>query len=123
MIRDPAWGLKLTGKEGPHTVGAYVVQDDVTNLLIPGSQSSDGTSLQADNLATVLRYKRDIGNRHTLGALITDREGDDYFNRVAGFDGDFRISDQDRISLQLLGSSTRYPDEVAAEFGQPTGDF
>ncbi len=114
MIRDPAWGLKLTGKEGPHTVGGYVVQDDVTNIIIPGSQSSDGASLHADNLSTVLRYEHDIGNRHTLGALITDREGDDYFNRVAGLDGDFRISEQDQISLQILGSSTRYPGDVAA---------
>ncbi len=123
MIRDPAWGLKLTGKEGPHTVGGYVVQDDVTNIIIPGSQSSDGTSLETENLSTVLRYERDIGNRHTLGALVTDREGDGYYNRVAGIDGDFRISEQDRIMLQLLGSSTLYPDHVAAEFEQPSGDF
>ena len=123
MIRDPAWGLKLTGKEGPHTVGGYIVQDDVTNIIIPGSQSSSGTSLQADTLSTVLRYEHDIGNRHTLGALITDREGDAYYNRVAGLDGDFRISEQDRITLQLLGSSTRYPGDVAAAFEQPAGSF
>ena len=123
MIRDPAWGLKLTGKEGPHTLGGYVVQDDVTNLIIPGSQGSSAASLDADNLSTVLRYEHDIGNRHTLGALVTDREGDDYFNRVAGVDGDFRLSDQDRVTLQLLGSSTRYPGDLAAEFEQPAGSF
>jgi hypothetical protein len=123
MIREPAWGLKLTGKEGPHTIGGYIVQDDVTNLIIPGSQGSDGTSLNASNLATVLRYERDIGDRHTLGALITDREGDDYSNRVAGLDGDFRVTEQDRIMLQLLGSSTLYPGDVAAAFEQPSGDF
>ena len=123
MIREPAWGLKLTGKEGPHTIGGYVVQDDITNIIFPGSQSSDGTTLEQDNLSTVLRYQHDIGNRHTIGALVTDREGDDYFNRVAGIDGDFRITEQDRITLQLLGSSTRYPDNLAAEFEQPTGSF
>jgi hypothetical protein len=123
MIRDPAWGLKLTGKEGAHTVGGYVVQDDVTNLIIPGSQRSSATSLEANNLSTVLRYEHDIGNRHTLGALVTDREGDDYYNRVAGIDGDLRLSEQDRISLQLLGSSTRYPGAVATEFEQPAEDF
>jgi hypothetical protein len=71
----------------------------------------------------VLRYEHDIGNRHTLGALVTDREGDSYYNRVAGLDGDFRTSEQDRITLQLLGSSTSYPGEVAEDFGQPTGAF
>ena len=123
MIREPAWGLKLTGKEGPHTVGGYVVQDDITNIIFPGSQSSDGTTLEQDNLSTVLRYQHDIGDRHTIGALVTGREGDDYFNRVAGIDGDFRITEQDRITLQLLGSSTRYPDNVAVDFEQPTGSF
>ena len=49
MMREPAWGLKLTGKEGDHTVGAYVVEDDVTNLIIPGSESSDFTSLDQGN--------------------------------------------------------------------------
>ena len=110
MIRDPAWGVKLTGKEGSHTIGGYIVQDDVTNIVVPGSQGSSGTSLEADNLSTVLRYQHDVGNRHTLGALITDREEThDYNNRIAGLDGDFRISEQDRITLQLLGSRLSTP--------------
>ncbi|MCD4750242.1 MAG: carbohydrate binding family 9 domain-containing protein [Thermoanaerobaculales bacterium] len=123
MIRDPSWGLKLTGKEGANTIGAYVVEDDTTNIIFPGSQSSDMTSLNMSNTSTVLRYERDIDNRFTIGALLTDREGGDYLNRVAGVDGDFRLSDKDRISAQALWSSTQYPDEVAEEFGQPEGDF
>ena len=123
MMRDPAWGLKLSGKDGPHTTGAYVVRDQVTNLIFPGSQSSDSTSLAMANTSTVLRYKYDIGNRYTLGGMVTDREGDDYFNRVAAVDGDFRFSATDRIIAQFMGSSTQYPQQVAEDFDQPIGTF
>ena len=120
-IRDPSWGIKLTGKEGANTVGAYVVRDEVTNLIFPGSQDSRSTSLEMNSTATALRYKRDIGSRFTVGALLTDREGKDYFNRLAGLDLDLRLTQSDQVRLLILGSSTSYPDETAAEFGQGGG--
>ncbi|MGD8440713.1 MAG: DUF5916 domain-containing protein [Holophagae bacterium] len=123
MIREPTWGLKVTGKEGVHTIGAYVVDDDVTNLIIPGSQSSGLTSLERSNTSSVFRYKLDLGSRFTVGALATDREADDYLNRVAGADADLRLSPRDRVTVQALGSRTRYPDQVATDFDQPTGTF
>jgi hypothetical protein len=86
-------------------------------------QGSSATSLQMDSLATVLRYRRDISGRHTAGLLLSDREGGDYFNRVFGFDGVFRVTDLDRITVQFLGSSTRYPGGTALSFGQPTDEF
>jgi hypothetical protein len=122
-MRDPSWGLKLTGKEGANTIGAYMLRDTLTNLIFPGSQSSDSTSLSLDSTATVLRYRRDLGNKYTVGALFTNRQGDDYFNRLLSFDGDFRITARDRIKLQVMGSSTRYPGEVALEFDQQQGKF
>jgi hypothetical protein len=122
-MHDPSWGVKLSGKEGANTIGAYVVRDDVTNLIFPGPQGSQATSLAMANTASVFRYKRDIGSRYTLGLLGTDREGGDYHNRVFGVDGDIRITYKDRIYFQALGSSTRYPGAVAAEFGQPEGDL
>lgn len=69
----------------------------------------------------MLRYKRDIGSRYTVGALVTDREGGDYFNRLAGLDLDLRVTQSDQIQLQLLGTSTAYSGETAAAFGQPEG--
>jgi len=120
-IRDPTWGLKLTGKEGSNTVGAYVVRDGITNLIFPGSQGSRSASLDMNSTATVLRYKRDIGSRYTVGALFTDREGADYFNRLVSLDMDLRLTQSDQIQIHLLGSSTSYPDVTAAEFGQGEG--
>jgi hypothetical protein len=122
-IRDPSWGLKLTGKEGSNTIGAYVARDDITNLIFPGSQGSQSTSLMMANTSSVFRYKRDLGRDYTVGFLATGREGKDYFNRVYGFDLDFRVTRTDQLQLLVMGSSTRYPDETAGSFSQKQGTF
>ncbi len=122
-MRDPSWGFKLTGKEGANTIGAYVVRDEITNLIFPGSQGSMSTSLEKSNLSSVFRYKRDFGRRYTVGLLATDREGSDYHNRVFGFDLDFRFTRTNQIQLLVMRSSTRYPDDVADDYSQPSGSF
>lgn len=122
-LRDPSWGFKLTGKEGANSIGALVVRDELTNLIFPGSQYSRSKSLALDSTAYAFRYKRDIGSRYTLGLIGTDREAENYSNRVFGFDGDLRVSNVDRVSFQILGSSTSYPDYLASSFGQPQGSF
>ncbi len=122
-MRDPAWGAKVSGKEGNHTVGAYVVDDDITNLIFPGSQGSKSTSLEMNSLASVARYKYDVKSKYTLGAIYTGREGTGYSNKVAGFDADLRLTEKDRVVLQFLSSRTRYPNEVVSEFDQPEGEF
>lgn len=123
VIRDPAWGLQVTGKENVHTVGLSVVEDETTNLIFPGPYDSAATTLDRSTTAVVGRYKRDLGDRFTFGFLGTHREGSDYRNSVAGFDADLRMTRQDRLQVQLLRSTTRYPDAVAVDFGQPTGKF
>jgi len=122
-VRDPSWGLKLSGKEGSHTVGAFVMRDNVTNLIFPGSQGSRSTSIFRNNLSSVFRYKRDFGSRYTAGILFTDREGQNYYNRVYGFDLDFRFTPTNQIQLLVMGSSTKYPDEVASENNQAADSF
>ncbi len=125
-VRDPLWGVKLTGKENGNTFGAFFVRDAVTNLIFPGHEISSSTSLPDSNSASVFRYRRDLGNKYSFGALFTDREGSEYFNRVFGMDGDLRFSDRDRLVFQVMGSSTRYPGGLAAEYGQKQdafGDF
>jgi hypothetical protein len=122
-MRDPEWGLKLSGKEGKHTVAGYVVRDELTNLIFPGSKSSASTSLDIASSASVFRYKRDFGSRYTFGGLLTDRRGDDYSNLVVGGDSNLLLTKTDQIQVQLMGSTTRYPDDMAGEFDQPLDQF
>ena len=122
-VADPSWGTKLTGKQGPHAMGIFVAQDELTNLIFPGSTGSDGTSLDIESTDTVLRYRRDLGESSALGVLLTSREGDGYSNRVAGVDGLWRFGDSDSVRFQSLSSQTEYPLDVALEFEQPAGSF
>lgn len=122
-LADPDWGIKITGKEGKHAIGFFSVRDHITNLLIPGSQGSRSTSMDMNTLGSVLRYRLDVGKSSTLGILATDREGEDYFNRMAGVDGDLRVTPKDRIRFQFLGSQSRYPQEISAGYQQPEENF
>lgn len=122
-VVDPAWGLKLTGKEGKHGGGIFVTQDEVNNLTIPSNQGSRSVFLEESVTAMVARYRRDIGADSTVGFLYAGRQGDDYHNHVAGLDGFLRASPVDEIRVQYLHSDTRYPGTVAAAIGQSADSF
>ena len=120
-VSDPSWGLKLTGKQGKNAVGFFVAQDDVTNLLFPGNQGSSSDSFALESTAAVLRYRRDQSAKTSFGFLATSREGEGYSSQLAGFDGIYRVTSKDYLSVQFLSSSTEYPSAVVEDFEQPTG--
>jgi len=120
---DPLWGVKLSGKQGKNAIGFFFTQDRLTNLIIPGAQGSDSTSIHRKSYSTVLRFRRDIGAASTLGLLITDREGRNYHNRLAGIDGLIRIGKSDTVTFQFLGSNTLYPNEISGNYQQPEDSF
>ncbi len=122
-VADPTVGAKLTGKRGKNTFGAFMAEDDVTNILFPGAFGSDGTTLDGGNTAFVGRYSRSFGDASSVGALLTSRQGDDYHNHVGGLDMRWRINDNHNLQVQYLRTDTEYPDEVATEFDQPLGSF
>ncbi|MFP5286175.1 MAG: sugar-binding protein [Thermoanaerobaculia bacterium] len=74
-VADPAWGVKLTGKEGRNGIGLFVAQDEVTNLLLPGSQRSATAALQMETTDAALRYRRDFGARPTWAASSPTARG------------------------------------------------
>lgn len=115
-IADPEWGFKLTSKMGRHALGVFSVDDNYTNLIIANSQTSRNVTLNRRNVSTVLRYRYDVGKSSSMGVLFVNRQGDGYYNRVASVGGDFRITKKHRFMFQLLGSSTRYPSEVASQY-------
>ena len=122
-VADPFAGAKLTGKVGANAVGAFVAVDRLNNLIFPSNQGSDTTSLDTDTTTTVMRYRRDVLTRSSVGAIVISREGESYHNRQVGIDGFFGFTESDSLTWQVLGSSTRYPDATALAFAQPTGTF
>ena len=122
-VADPAVGLKLTGKRDKNTFGVFAARDDVTNLLFPGPFGSDSTSLDERNSAFVGRYGRSFGDASNVGAVLTVRDGADYYNYVGGLDLRWKVSDQHSAEFQYLHSETEYPNATAVEFDQPLGTF
>ena len=122
-VADPSWGVKLTGKEGKNGIGVFVTRDEVTNLLLPGSQRSSTASLQMETTDAALRYRRDLGATANLGTVITHREAEGYHNSVYGIDGLWRPTGSDRVSMQVLQSETEYPFAFASDIGLQTGAF
>ncbi|MDJ0751608.1 MAG: DUF5916 domain-containing protein [Woeseiaceae bacterium] len=122
-VADPSVGGKLTGKRDAHTFGMFAAEDDVTNLIFPGSTSSDSESLDQSNTAFVGRYAYGFGEASSLGALLTTRSGTDYHNHVGGVDLRWKLNDNHNVRAQYLRSDTEYPDEIANDFDQPLGSF
>jgi hypothetical protein len=122
-IADPVGGAKLSGKVGASALGALIARDRATSLLLPGSQLSTSTVLEQPSTTGLARFRRDVGEASTIGALLTTRAGEGYHNRVAGADALFRPAGAVTVQAQLLGSQTRYPDAVVTSFNQPSGAF
>jgi hypothetical protein len=122
-VADPSYGLKLTGRIGGSTIGAYVARDEITNIIIPGAEESNAVSIDDENLASVFRYRYNVGETSSVGAMLTSREGGDYSNRVFGVDGTFRVTKKDTITGQILGTQTEYPELIVNEFDQQPGSF
>jgi len=122
-IAEPDYGLKVSGKVGAHAFGAFAADDQTLNLIFPGAQGSGFGSYAIATQNQVVRYRRDMGEGSTLGALVTHRAGDGYENLVFGTDGVWRIGGPHSMNFQVLGSATEYPTQVASDNAQPFGRF
>jgi len=118
-VADPRFGLKTTGRIGGSTIGVFVAEDEITNLIVPGAEGSSVTTIPGSNRSSAFRYRYNVGETSSVGAMLTTRDGDGYNNRVFGFDGNFRVTAKDTITAQLLGSQGEYPLSLTTEFEQP----
>jgi Domain of unknown function (DUF5916)/Carbohydrate family 9 binding domain-like len=81
------WGARLTGREGPWSVGLLDVQTRQTTVA-PGFN-------EPDNNWGVVRLKRNIGDRSTIGLIATNRDaGNGDVNRVVGLDTSLYATNQ-----------------------------
>ena len=107
-IVDPRFGVKLTGKVGRTTIGALVADDEAPGKRDDPADPAFGQTAQF----LIGRVRYDLYGDSHLGALVTDREFMDSYNRVAGMDGQFRLGSTNRLNLYLFQSQTRGEDGV-----------
>ena len=94
------YGVKVTGKLGPYNVGFLQVQQrqlgDPAGIGIPRQQF------------TVARVKRDIFKRSYIGFILLNRQGGvtHAYNRAAGVDAEFNLTDYWKIQAFLAATAT-----------------
>jgi len=89
-------GARLTGRVGDQTVGFL-------NVL------TDAAHGRARENFSVVRVKRDVGERSYLGAMVTDRRSADGWNTVAGIDARFGFSQAWVLDAFVARTSTGGP--------------
>ena len=106
-IVDPRYGAKLTGKAGNTTVGVMYANDeaagDLEEISAPTGAGARGRSAQT----FVGRVRYDLYAESYVGAIFTDRELLDGYNRVAGLDSNFRLGNTHAFGVRAVGTRDR----------------
>jgi Domain of unknown function (DUF5916) len=118
-IIDPVFGAKVTGSVGRFTFGTLSALDQAAGRDLP----EDHPDFGKDRLYNVLRGQYSLGPSNYVGGLVVDTEFAGGFNRVAGTDLSWRVSDTQRVSGFVLASSTRPPrtDDSKSGMGAQAG--
>jgi len=103
-IGDPSAGIRLTGKDGPYSVGVMSADDRSPGLALPDYFPLSGIR----SYFTVARATRDIARQSSVGVLYTDWEcpttGE--YNRVGGVDTRVKFSSNWTLDGQAVASSS-----------------
>jgi len=113
-ITSPRWGARTTGKTGSYAYTMLVTQDrGGGDVILPSAFGSGFGEQDFSSLAAIGRVRRDFGRRSFVSLLATTRESEGgAHNRVLGPDFQWRITDSDTLTGQLLYSSTQTPDRA-----------
>ncbi|HTY84331.1 MAG TPA: DUF5916 domain-containing protein [Silvibacterium sp.] len=103
-IADPSAGIRLTGKDGPYSVGLLATDDRSPGLAVPDYSSFSGMR----SYFTIARVSRDVFRQSSVGVLYTDWEcpttGE--FNRIGGADTHLKFNANWTLDGQAVTSSS-----------------
>jgi hypothetical protein len=108
-ITSPRWGARSTGRIGQSTGYTLLITDDRGGglTILPGPLGSTFALADFKSYDTIGRVRTAIG-RSFVGAVLTDREiSGGGHNRVIGPDFQWRPSDTDAVTMELLHSDTK----------------
>lgn len=103
-IGDPSAGIRLTGKDGPYSVGLMASDDRSPGLAVPDYSPLSGMR----SYFTIARVSRDIFKQSSVGALYTDWEcpttGE--YNRIGGVDSRLKFNANWTLDGQAVTSAS-----------------
>lgn len=113
-IGDPSAGIRLTGKDGPYSVGVMSADDRSPGLALPDYFPLSGIR----SYFTIARATRDIARQSSVGVLYTDWEcpttGE--YNRIGGIDTRLKFSPNWTLDGQAVTSTSN----ILGNFFSPT---
>ncbi|MCY7293954.1 carbohydrate binding family 9 domain-containing protein [Alteromonas sp. a30] len=115
-ISSPNFGAKVTGRSGKHAYGVFLTDDDSTTFFVPGNLGSSIARLESTSKNAAVRYRYDANKDLNIGFLGTFRDADNYHNYVGATDIRYKVTDQDIINAQFIGSDTQYPEDLSDQF-------
>jgi hypothetical protein len=103
-IGDPSAGIRLTGKDGPYSVGLMSTDDRSPGLAVPDYDQYSGVR----SYFSVARVSRDIFRQSSVGLLYTDWEcpTSGEFNRIGGADTHLKFNSNWTLDGQAVASSS-----------------
>ena len=114
-IQDPSAGVRLTGKEGPYSVGLMATDDRGPGQAVPSYFPLADTR----SYFTVARVTRDIFRQSSVGLLFTDWEcpttGES--NRVGGADMRLKFNANWTLDAQAVMSASTLNGNIYAPSG------
>jgi hypothetical protein len=101
QVVSPAWGAKLTGKTGRHSIGLMAAADRA-----PGEREPPGSARRRrDTYFTAGRYQRDLLDQSVVGLFVLDRRFADESTSSVAVDGQIR-RETSTLGLQLAATRT-----------------
>ncbi len=102
-IVHPEYGVRMTGKVRNTNLGFFAIDDRE-----PGETAAPGDALYHKRaLFAVGRVSQDFGKGSSIGAIYTDEEFGQGWNRIGGIDLTARFNDRWTANGQWVESSTR----------------
>ena len=116
-VVDPLYGARLTGKVGNWAIGTFVANDRAPGRNVIASDPLSGNNAYYG----VVRVNREFGKNNSIGFIYTDRElhtapnsfctiteCEVGFNRVGGFDAQFKLNQNWQLNAQAVTSETKF---------------
>lgn len=112
-IVSPVAGIKLVGKVNENnTVAALYSIDEQTDIT---------TGKEKNYHFPIMRYKHNLSDDGFIGATIASKEHADNFSRIAGVDGQIRLTQASRFEFNGILSQSKLTSTSDRNFGNTVG--
>lgn len=112
-IVSPITGIKLVGKlNEKNTIATIYSYDEQTNIY---------TNAEEKYHFPIIRYKHNLGDDGFIGGVVASKERENYFSRIAGLDGQIRLTQASKIEFNGILSQSKLPVSGDVKYGNTFG--